>query len=350
MGIFGKAAEARVNQILTRFLGVEQKVELYSGAKARSIDLNIDKRVYVGATKDYFACIEHAEIVGFWPWKSVFSIENGSLFPGMELMIWSERDGYSGIHTKEYPYRYIHPMNLDLYSKEAMDTFQNLFLAAKIEAGYTTESIEIFREWAKLAVLEPVTLQRFNEVNKAWQTKEFRDNYYVDVWGQTLDAERLVYFTGREICSGKLPKFLLNIAIEEFDNMAQQEATHTLKKKEFSEEFDSLVERTLACPQSSKILGSRATKESQWFLAKAESKYGDWQGNMNMKERRAFVEVIPSQPKEGIPALRIWNDFNEGNTSLVVDDIDKTGVLRFAENRITFRKDDIPRLKKALVP
>ena len=41
MGIFGKAAEARVNQILTRFVGRAQNVELYSGAKARSIELNI---------------------------------------------------------------------------------------------------------------------------------------------------------------------------------------------------------------------------------------------------------------------------------------------------------------------
>ena len=88
------------------------------------------------------------------------------------------------------------------------------------------------------------------------------------------------------------------------------------------------------------------TPLEHWFLAKAESHYDDWQGNMKMNERRAFVEVIPAHPDEGISALRIWNDFNKGKTALIVNEIDKSGIVKFAEDKITFKKEDVSRLKK----
>lgn len=343
MGLFDRAKESRIQQIITRRLGNDFSISVTGSGSFFCHGLNLNIKPFYSAFGDEgIAFINRAEVVLVLNWSDIYSCKRKSLEGGVEVTFWAPIEDSVNIYSKEPPFRYFHDATILFNDATVLDKFIGTFERDKIKSGYSKESISLHDTWVSWGITEPITLEKFHEVNKDWATREVRETAY-ETWGDFQDAERFMYFVGRSVCSGKLPSNLLTIAFDEYKRLNTENAKFTLKNKLPDEKSLKIINETVSLN-----LSKETNQNSEWFFVLTDIQYQEWVGNMPIKKRRAAARVYKGENNWTL--LELHNDFHSGTTIPTLNWNRKVSPnkINFGGSFVTFFEEDIPRLTRIL--
>jgi hypothetical protein len=231
MGLFDRAKDSRIQQIISKQLGNNFSIAT-SGTGSffcSGLTLNI-KPFYAAIGDEGIAFINGAEVVLVLKWAEIHRCVMKSLERGVEVTFWAPVEDTLNMYSKEQPFSYLHDATIHFNDAVVADKFFEIFKRNKTNNGFSEESISLHNTWAKWKINQPATLEKFHEANKDWATKEIRESSY-DVWGDFSDSERFMYFVGRKVCSGTIPSSLLTAAFEDYKKLNDENSKYTLKSK-----------------------------------------------------------------------------------------------------------------------
>lgn len=343
MGLFDRVKDSRIQQIISKQLGNNFSMAASGSGSfyCHGLNLNI-KPFYAAIGEDGIAFINRAEVVLALEWSEIHRCVKKGSEATLEITFSAPIEDKVNIYSKEPPFRYRHDAIIyfnDLNT--ATITFEH-FQRNKLNTGFSHESIDLYENWIKWGINEPITLEKFHEANKDWATKEIRENSY-GVWGDFLDSERFMYFIGRGVCEGKVPSDLLKKAFTEYQRMNTENSNFTLKSKLPDEKSQKIIDDTIALS-----LYKKDQSQEEWFLVKVGVQHQEWIGNMPIKQRRAAAKI--SYGENDWTLLELHNDFHSGTTFPTLNWSPKNSPnkIDFGGNFVTFQDEDLPRLKKFL--
>ena len=343
MGIFQKAKDSRIQQIISRELGPSFDIQETGAGSFFCHGLNINIKPFYAALGDIgIAFINKAEVVLVLKWDEIYSFKKKSTQGGVELVFWAPIEGNANVWSKEPPFRFFHNATILFNENIIADKSVALFKKSKIEEGFSEDSLVLHESWMNWGINEPITLDKFHEANKDWATKEIREQAY-EVWGEFLDSERFLYFVGRGVCAGKLPSDLVHTALEEYKLLNTENSKFTLKNKLPDEKTMKIIDDT-----SSLKLFDEGNEISEWFMVTVDVQYQEWTGNMPIKKRRAAAKL--SRGENDWTLLEVHNDFHKATTfpTLNWNPKKSPNKIDFGGNFVTFREQDVARLKSFL--
>jgi hypothetical protein len=343
MKLFDRVKDSRIQQIITRQLGNSFSIRVTGGGSFFCQGLGITIKPFFAAIgDDGIAFINKAQVVLVLKWSDIYCIEKESTETRIYLTFWAPITDTLNVYSKEPPFQEFHDASIFMNDALVADKFFEIFEINKLNNGFSQESILLHNTWAKWGINEPITLEKFHEVNKDWATKELREISY-EVWGDFLDAERFMYFVGRNVCSGKLPSNMLAIAFDEYKRLNTENSEYTLKSKLPDEKSRKTIAETTMLN-----LWEETNDTSQWFLVSVDVQFQEWVGNMPIKKRRAAARVYKGENEWTL--LELHNDFHSGTTLSTLNWNEKKDAnkINFGGNFVTFCEEDVARLTKIL--
>ena len=337
MGLFDRAKDSRIQQIISKQLGNNFSVAT-SGTGSffcHGLHLNI-KPFYAAIGEDGIAFINRAEVVLVLKWADIHRCLKKSLEGGVEIIFWAPVEDTLNIYSKEQPFSFFHDATILFNDTLVADKFLEFFKRNKTNNGFSEVSISLHNTWAQWKIGEPITLEKFHEANKDWATKEIRESSY-EVWGDFLDSERFMYFVGRKVCSGTIPSGLLTAAFEDYKRLNNENSKYTLKSKLPDEESQNVIDKTTTLS-----LYKESQSKTEWFIVKVDVQYQEWVGNMPMKQRRAAAKIYKGENDWTV--MELHNDFHSGTSFPLLNEMKGGNRIEFGGNFVTFREEDIPRL------
>ena len=341
MGLFDRAKDSRIQQIISKQLGNNFSVAT-SGTGSffcHGLNLNI-KPLYAVIGEDGIAFINRAEVVLVLEWADIHRCVKNSLERRVEITFWAPVEDTLNVYSKEQPFSFFHDATILFNDALVADKFLEFFKRNKTNNGFSEVSISLNNTWAQWKIGEPITLEKFHEANKDWATKEIRESSY-EVWGDFLDSERFMYFVGRNVCSGTIPSSLLTAAFEDYKRLNNENSKYTLKSKLPDEESQNVIDKTTTLS-----LYKETQSKAEWFLVKVDVQYQEWVGNMPMKQRRAAAKIYTGENDWTL--LELHNDFHSGTSFPLLNEMKGGNRIEFGGNFVTFREEDIPRFTKIM--
>lgn len=343
MGLFDRAKDSRIQQIISKQLGSNFSIAASGSGSFYCLGLNLNiKPFYAAIGEQGIAFINKAEVVIVLEWSEIHRCVKKSGETDLEITFSAPIEDTVNIYSKEPPFRYRHDATIYFNDPKTTSFFFEYFQKNKLNVGFSLESIDLFENWIKWGINEPITLEKFHEANKDWATKEIRNTSY-EVWGDFLDSERFMYFIGRGVCEGKIPSDLLKNAFSEYQRMNIENSKFTLKSKLPDEKSLKIIDETMGLS-----LYEKDQPKEEWFLVRVGVQYQEWVGNMPTKERRAAAKIYNGE--NDWTFLELHNDFHPGTTfpTLNWNPKNNPNKIEFGGNFVTFQDEDLPRLTKTL--
>lgn len=340
MGFFDKAKNSRIMQIINNHFGNGFPIEFAGGGSFSCSDLNIRiNPVFAVVGIRGIAFIHQGKVVLVLKWSDILSCSRIRDDGNIEITFWAPETGNMYAYSREYPYRYFHNATLKFLDKSHADKTKVIFEEIKFYYGYTEESLILNENWIQWKINEPVTLEKFHQINNDWGTAEIRESSY-EVWGEFMDAERFLYFVGRNVCSGELPSKFVELAFNEYVRLNSENTKFTKKSNLPDEKTRKIIDQTGRLD-----IFRGADTQIHWFQIKVEVKHGEWVGNMPIQKRRAVAKVVIN--KNGLGStIELRNDFHEG-TQIPTFLAMRTKVpnqLKLIDNFVTFQEADFSRV------
>lgn len=386
MNFIKNLESSRIRQILDKdYELTSSQVQTYFGGQITCQQItNQTYMVIVIITDTHLVAIERAQIILKLAWDDVLALGNGNMLgrrggivSSIELMIYTANVRYPlwGV-LKQYPFNNYAYLQLAL-NKNDDEEFQKI-LNNKFKArGLRNGANELLHEWYREYIPEVPNENEWPE-----DMKQYRN----EIYGDLLDATRLVIFSGKKFCFGA-PLKLLELALEEFELLRQQAILKFKLDYNPGENLKKLIEKTrlfgdnkaenqsawrnphLALNQKLSDAEPSIDSFNQWFEAKVETKNGkpthetqmsvpkkEWQGNLHMSFRRAFVRALSEDTNiagmHGWPRLEIWNDFNDGTLATPLSHTEELSLdkvlMRFPYTSVEIKKIDYERLIQVL--
>ena len=314
MGFFGKAIDSRTHQILRNNLGHDVEFDFIGGGTLSIDNLQYSINPFIAAVNDqgiYF--IHRAEVVLALPWSKILRCRESIWGKGNEIMIEIERISNT-VTPNQFPRCYWHKAEIRFNDHADQARFIDKFKLAKLRSGFNENSLEKFGKWVEFGVGMPSSIEEYHKANANWGTEELRNESY-KAWGNFLDAQAFLFFTGRSICEGKLPGKVLDLAFEEWKTADTANASFTRQNLLPSGENLDLITSTSKLPwQGSGDLHNRNIPE-EWVLGSIETSPDEWQSPMKLVERRIAIQGVGKG--QGHPSIRIWNDFHRGESTII---------------------------------
>lgn len=386
MNFIKNLESSRIRQILDKdYELTSSQVQTYFGGQITCQQITNQKfRVIVIITDTHLVAIERAQIILKLAWDDVLAMGKGLMLGGgggivssIKLMIYTTNVRYPlwGV-LKQYPFNNYAYLELDL-NKNDDEEFQKI-LNDKFKArGLRDGADELLDEWYREYIPEVPNENEWPE-----DMKQYRN----EIYGDLLDATRLIIFAGKKFCFGA-PVKLLEMALEELELLRQQAILKFKLDYDPGENLKKLIERTqlfaadkrqtqsawrnphLAPNQrlSDDVISIDSSNE--WFPAKVEARDGiplyetqmsvpekEWQGNLHMSYRRAYVRALPEDTNiagmGGYPRLEIWNDFNDGTLATPLSRTEELSsdkvLMRFPNIFVEIKKIDYERVMQIL--
>jgi hypothetical protein len=342
MGLFDRAKDSRIQQIVSKQLGSDFSISTSGTGSFYCHGLNLSIKPFYAAIGEVgIAFIHRAEIALVLNWSEIHRCVRKSRETSLEITFSTLTEDSVNMYSKEPPFRYQHDATIIFNDPSIANFMVDDFYRIKINNGFSLDSIALYEHWIKWGINEPVTLEKFHEANKDWATKEIRESSY-DVWGDFLDSERFMYFVGRNVCSGAIPSSLLSAAFEDYIMLNNANSAYTLKSKLPDEESQNIIDETTALS-----LYKETQSKAEWFLVKVDVQYQEWVGNMPMKQRRAAAKIYIGE--NDWTSLELHNDFHSGTSFPAFLNEMKGGKrIEFGGNFVTFREEDFSRLTKIM--
>lgn len=312
MGFFGDLADSRVQQILNRSVGYEIPVEFTFSGRLNSPTLTINdffldiNPYYAAVTETGLWFIHKSEVVFALPWEKILNIvmlQSDDIYSNsysLEIHFFASQVAIRGMYKLEFPYCFWHKIRVKINKVEDINNLLNKFKEIKQKEGIFTEGFSIYQDWLDYGVVnEPITKEKYLELNKAWSDEETRIKSWI-AWGNLNDAIRIFFYVGRNAALGKIPTSLIDIANQEWDK-------YDLENQEFTGNStiasDKIIELTKITKDSVANIQSKFVDEI-WNIELVDTRVDEWQSAMVMPRRLACIKT----DKAG--QVRIYNDFN----------------------------------------
>ncbi len=307
MGIFKKATEYRVDQILRNTFGQDVPIDFSFGASSMLVTGADIERCVIAVNNDAIFILNNARVANLIPWENVLDFNDDSGPDHFYLTYLSQVRNQQYV-LSQYPSGYWHVSSTHSYDKNATQKMKEKYLSLKLQQGFTEESLIIHRKWLEFTVTQPAPITKFHQQNENWQTEEIREVYYKK-WLEYLDSECLIGFVGRAICEGVIPGPILNLTINEWKTTNNELGNTYGSLKEFNEKFYELVDLT-------KNLSANRDSET-WVIGKVEIQPFESEVAPIIPFRRVATKVVPKG--QGHPSIQIWNDFHKGDSGVIFD-------------------------------
>ena len=342
MGLFDRAKDSRIQQIVSRQLGNNFSIATSGSGSFFCSGLNLNlKPFYAAIGEEGIAFINRAEVVLLLNWSEIHRCVRKSSEATLEITFSAPIEDKVNIYSKEPPFNFRHDATIFFNDPLTANYVMDYFLKKKISHGFSKESVALYENWILWGINEPITLDKFHEANKDWATRDIRETSY-EVWGDFLDSERFMYFVGRGVCSGLLPSSLLTAAFDDYKKLNNENAKYTLKSKLPDEKSQSVIDETTTLS-----LYKETDSKAEWFIVTVAVQYQEWVGNMPMKQRRAAAKIFKGENDWTL--LELHNDFHSGTTfPALLNDVKGGNRIEFGGNFVTFREEDVSRLAKIM--
>ena len=254
------------------------------------------------------------------PWSTILRCgSKNSNLQVVELLVYLETESQIG-RLKEFPYCYWYDCELIFNNNENRDKFLEKFLKVKLENGFTTESLKLYAEWTTYDQSLPVSKADFVKMNSDFGDEDkILDLYFA--WGRANDASRLIFFTGRKVCEGVVPGWLLPIVLEVSKNWTQDYLDIVGQTWETGSTLQYRVDATskLPFPKYSNIT-------DQWAVGGISVHEDEWRNELTgipVSERLTLLNL--HEPINDKQCLFVWNDYISGAKAFVVDGLGYQG-------------------------
>ena len=307
MGIFKKATEIRVDQILSSTFGREVPIDFSFGASSGLVNGIDAERCVFAVNDDAIFVLSNARVVNLIPWKTVVDFKN-DYGPGHFGLTYLSNQRNKQVRMAQYPAGYWHLEITRAFDESAILQMRDKYIKTKLEQGFTEDSLAIHKTWLDFSVTLPLNKTEFHKQNANWQTEEIRGRYY-DAWLDYLDTESFIGFVARSICEGTVPSELLDVAIKEWELSNDELGKISGTIKTYNEKFYEVVELTKNLKLN--------TDSKTWILGKVETQPFESEVASEVPNRRIAVQVVPKG--QGHPSIKIWNEFHSGDSGIIFD-------------------------------
>jgi hypothetical protein len=308
MGIFSKAVDSRVSQILRNALGMDVEVDFIAGGIFTCDPLQITIKPFNAAINEYgIFFIHEGRLILTLSWQSILCRKPDIWGKGSELRVVLNQVSRT-TQPKEFPFCYFHRAEIRFNKVEDHEKFISKFIEVKLKSGFTSASLELHDLWLNYGIGLPVSQEKYLKANEGWGDEDSRLDSYL-IWGKTQDSQRLLYYVGRSACQGILPTSLIDLAVETWLETEKEASKYTNQISAPNEEAVKLFADT-------KKLNLLSSNPDYWGIGKIQIQPNEWVSEIPMFQRLAIFEFINANG--GQIKFRLWSDFHEGTEVVVL--------------------------------
>lgn len=311
MGIFSKAVDSRISQILRNALGVEIEYDFVAGGTFNCDPLQVTIKPFIAAISDLGVFFIHeGRLALALPWELILSRKPDIWGKGSELRVVINQTSRT-TQPKEYPFCYFHRAEIRFNKSEDHEKFIAKFTQIKYRMGFSATSLDLHDRWLNYGISLPVSQANYLKVNQGWGDEDSRLDSY-RIWGKTQDSQRLLYYVGRSVCQGKLPNYLIDQALETWLSTELEASKYTGQVSSPNEDALKLFEET-------KNLNLMTDSSNRWGIGLIQIQNHEWVSEIPMFQRLAIFEFTGKE--NGHICFRIWSDFHDG-VDLIVEKVE----------------------------
>lgn len=369
MGFLNKAVDARTSQILRNAFGQDVEFDFVAGGTLTFKTTQMEIRPFMAAVNDqgiYF--VHKAQVVLALPWSRILNSEPSSWRSSDEITV--EIDLPKSGQTKQFPFCHWNVADITFNNANDQMQFRSKFIEAKLKAGFTNESLDLFGKWLKFNVDSLGPVEDFHKLNPDWQTEEIRNEYHYK-FADFQDGQAFLFCMGRLACAGYVPGKMIQLGLDECNrlNALQSElsgqsyqlngedlgvlkATSDLAwngeivVKKSSGAKSSITDQLNAFNTNSPVDdtngdSSQLSIPEDWVIGSIQTAPDEWQSPTPRSERLVAIQIRGKG--EGWPSIQVWNDFHQGD-SMIVFELDKfksTGAIRVDGLNVTFAPESV---------
>ena len=313
MGLFGKAVDARTSQVLRSEFGFEVEFDFVAGGVFECDPLGFSIRPFMAAVgSEGIFFIHEGRVALVVPWSGILSRKPDIWGRGSELQIAIPKVS-KFTQPSEFPYCYWHKAEISFNKSEDHEKFLQKYFESKFKVGFSEKTLVLHDEWMKCGINLPVSEENYMKANQGWGTVESRLDSY-RIWGLTQDAQRFLYFVGRNVCQGKLPAVLIQRALGVWLEAEKLSSKYTGTMSTPNEAFMQLMEGT-------EVLTNFQGDPELWAIGSIEVDESEWKSEIPTFQRLAAFDL---EDKAGdFSVFQVWSDFHDG-TDLMISSVVKS--------------------------
>jgi len=369
MGFLNKAVDARTSQILRNAFGQDVEFDFVAGGTLTFKTTQMEIRPFMAAVNDQGIHFVHkAQVVLSLPWSRILDSEPSSWRSSDSITV--EINLPKSGQTKQFPFCYWNVADITFNNTNDQMQFRTKFTEAKLKAGFTKESLDLFSKWLKFNVDSLGPVEDFHKLNPDWHTEEIRHEYH-HKFADFQDGQAFLFCMGRLACSGYVPGKMIQLAQDECNklNMMQSELSgqsYQLKDEELevlkiTSELPWLGELVVenssggkpsisdqlnafnSTSQGDDAQGASSQRgiPEDWVVGTIQTAPDEWQSPTPRSERLVAIQIRGKG--DGWPSIQVWNDFHQGD-SMIVFELDKfksTGAIRVDGLNVTFSPESV---------
>ena len=316
MGIFGKIVESRTQAVLKNHFGTEVPFDLVAGGKGSLHGSSINLRPFMCAFTEFgLIFIHEARIVLAVGWERILQSHFNNQFGSLSLLI--QLNQVNEIHSNlEYPWRNYFTLDIAFNNSVHTEFFLDKYYSKWSAVGATKEGLELVKYWNKYVIRKPVLFDDYLKANENWkESNEIKAESYA-IWGETIDAEKLLYYVANGICRGFLPPRLIDEALEILVESQSKNSKFTNIDLEVSVSEREMVEQLKLLPDNSNM-NSNSSSFTGWAFGKIDGRFDPELPTIPTPMRWTIFNLTMS---EGMPVMRIWDTFFKGEEVIYLAD------------------------------
>ncbi len=311
MGLFSKAIDARIEQILLNHFGFHIKPDFIVGGYLDVLHLQISRMAFTAAVNsDGVFFIHEGRVLFAITWDRILMCEPNLVNTKSDLILQMSANSMTA-PRREYPFNEWFDAEINFKTAENQSKFTQEFFSQKSKQGFTVETLMTHDKWLSYRVALPVNLKRYLEVNSHWGTEESRLESY-KVWGLSQDAQRFLLYVGRASCTGTVPGNLLDLAKAHWMEIEELNSKFTNNKLSVSNELESLISKT-------KSISSGFKHEGVWTYGFLQIGEEEWVSEIPTTER--LVAINWDHTSGYLQQAQVWSDFRKGTQITIISQI-----------------------------
>lgn len=339
MGFLNKAVDARTNQILRNAFGQDVEFDFVAGGTLTFKTTQMEIRPFMAAVNGqgiYF--VHKAQVVLSLPWSRILNSEPSS-WRSSDAITVEIKLPKSG-ETKQFPFCYWNVADITFNNTNDQMQFRAKFTEAKLKAGFTKESLDLFSKWLKFNVDSLGPVEDFHKLNPDWHTEEIRNEYH-HKFADFQDGQAFLFCMGRLVCSGYVPGKMIQLAQDECNRLNTMQSELSGQSYQLKDEDLEVLNSTSELPWLGAIsLGQREIPED-WVVGTIQTAPDEWQSPTPRRERLVAIQILGKG--DGWPSIQVWNDYHQGDSMIVfeTDKLKSSGSIYVDGLKVTFSPGSI---------
>jgi hypothetical protein len=313
--------DGRTQSVLKNHFGTEIPFDVVAGGRGTLDGSSLSLRPFMCAIGELgLFFIHEGRVVLQVSWERIVQVSFNELLKNYDLEI--QLDQINPLRSNlEFPWRNHFDLSISFNNTSHTSIFLERYYSFWASKGATEQSLELAKKWNKMGVRKPVIYSDYLKANESWSVSDEVKAKSYEIWGQGIDAEKLLYYVAGGICRGYLPSRIASQALDIFLESRMRNEEFTKVKFEISEDEREMVERLKELPDN-----SNSNLDSKPFTGWA---FGKIEGNFDSE-----LPIIPTPMRwtlfnlrlsDGLPIMKIWDYFFKGHEVVyLADKKDKT--------------------------